>query len=443
MGSYGFYFRPSERRGEHRGRLYLRVMHEGQSRSVTTSYRIMPDEWDGAGRQLIIPDGNSERSRLLSDYEGSMICDLRRMNVIIEELEKEGRYTVDDIMYRYHSIIFGNTLEIYAGSLADELERYGYERTARAYRTAAARVTRFNGGRDIKMEHITVGMINDFQQALKAEGKSMNTVSFYMRTIRAICNKATEEGRIQRRIENPFAGVYTGVSPSRKLALTSGELALLSELDSTFLRQEFTEPLQQALAMFLFCYYARGMCFVDMAHLKKSDIKGDTIYYRRKKTGQMLEVMVLPAMRRILDRFARIGAGEYLFPVITNPYGDLRLQYESGLSLQNQRLKKIAAMAGIGKKISTHCARHSWATVAKNEGLPLAVISEGLGHASQKTTEIYLASLEQSVLDWASIVVSRAITPGRRMGDGRKRNRSPAACSYGYSLHRFRYDGYN
>jgi integrase len=157
------------------------------------------------------------------------------------------------------------------------------------------------------------------------------------------------------------------------------------------------------------------MCFVDMAHLKKSDIKGNTIRYRRKKTGQVIELIVVPAMHRILERFVPLTAGsEYLFPIITNPKKNLRLQYESGLRLQNQRLKKIAAGCGIDKNISTHCARHSWATVAKSKGLPLAVISEGLGHANQKTTEIYLASLEQSLLDMASIVVSEAIYPQQR-----------------------------
>jgi integrase len=266
-------------------------------------------------------------------------------------------------------------------------------------------------------------MINDFQQSLKAEGKSLNTISFYMRTLRAIYNRAIDEGRIRRRIENIFAGVYTGVAQSRKLALTSNELARLIDADTA---KTLPDTLQQSLAMFLFCYHARGMCFVDMAHLKKNDISENTIRYRRKKTGQTLEVKIVPAMRRILNRFAATKS-EYIFPIITESNKDPRLQYESGLRLQNKRLKKIAALLNINKPLSTHVSRHSWATVAKNEGLPLAVISEGLGHSSQRTTEIYLASLEQSHLDYASIVVSEAICGSRHTKGktGRKRNRSP------------------
>jgi hypothetical protein len=100
-----------------------------------------------------------------------------------------------------------------------------------------------------------------------------------------------------------------------------------------------------------------------------------------------------------------------MFPIITDPKKDLLLQYTSGLRLQNQRLKRISQLYGIKNSFSTHSARHSWATVAKSASLPLAVISEGLGHTNQRTTEIYLASLERSVIDYASRVVSDAIIP--------------------------------
>jgi integrase len=342
--------------------------------------------------------------------------DLRRMEGVIRELGREGDYTVEEIMARYKNVMSGNSVKVYAERLAEELDRNGYERTARAYRTAAARLVKFNGGVDVKLERITAPLVGDFQQTLKVEGRSMNTISFYMRTLRAIYNKAVAEGRIPHRIESPFSGVYTGVSATRKLALTSEELARLSAFDPTAPgAKELPENFRQSLAMFLFCYHARGMCYVDMANLKKSDLQRDTIRYSRQKTGQQIEIKVQPSLRRILDWFAPQTAGsEYLFPVIADKEKSPRRQYESGLRTQNQRLKLIAKVAGIQKRFSTHCARHSWATVARNEGLPLAVISEGLGHTNQKTTEIYLASLERSVLDHASRVVSEAIDPHRK-----------------------------
>jgi integrase len=373
------------------------------------------------------------------EYEEGMNCELRRISSIVHELEAHGGYTVDDIMSRYRSVMSDNSVGAYAELLAVELEQGGYDRTARAYRTAAARLIGWSGS-DVKLEHITAVMMNDFQQSLKSQGRSMNTISFYMRTLRAIYNKAVAEGRLRRTADNPFAGVYTGIAPTRKRALTSNQLARLSEFDPTAptmptddarcphdfpLSQPLSQQLQQSLAMFLFCCHARGMCFVDMAHLKKSDVRGDIIRYLRKKTGRHIELRLLPSMRRIIEWFAPLTAGsEYLFPVITDPHKSSRLQYESGLRVQNRRLRQIAAILGIGKPVSTHTARHSWATVAKNAGLPLAVISEGLGHSSQRTTQIYLASLEQSVLDSASRVVSDAIGAYQpaKPGRGKKRD---------------------
>jgi integrase len=429
------------------------VVHGSESRSVTTDYKILPEDWDAACRRLIIPYGRSTRSRQLVEMESAMLCDLRRMDGVIRELEREGPYTVDELMSRYRSVMSGNTFCAFTEKLASEMENTGNSRTAKAYRTASGRLRAFNGGKDINPEHISSSLISEFQQFLKAEGRSMNTISFYMRTLRAIYHKAIAEGRIHRSAENPFAGVYTGVSTTRKLALTSTDLAALSTFDPTVSgkkvdNEELPEHLGQALAMFLFCYHARGMCFVDMANLKKSDLRGDTIRYRRHKTGQAIELKVLPAMRRIIDWFGPHTAGNrYMFPIITDPGKNHRLQYESGLRLQNQRLKKVGAMCGIGKRFSTHCARHSWATVAKSAGLPLAVISEGLGHTNQRTTEIYLASLERSIIDHASKVVSEAISggerparkPGRPAGSGG----AGASTGTGYGAYGgFGYPGY-
>ncbi len=349
MPSYGFCFRASERKGGGAGRLYLRVVHGGESRSVTTEHRILPEEWDASRRRLIIPYNHSSRSRELALIESSLLGAVGRMARVVELLEGENphasHYTIDRLMAHYRDLTVGNTFCALAERLASGLDHDGYRRTA----------------------------------------------------------------------DNPFAGVYTGTAPTRKRALSQADLATLSSLDPTVTEgrpesQHLPEPLGRALAMFLFCYHARGMCFVDMANLKKSDLRGNTIRYRRVKTGQSIELKVLPAMRRIIEWFApRTVGSRYLFPVITDPEGDVLLQYESGLRIQNIRLKRIAALCGITVCISTHVARHSWATVARNAGLSLAIISEGLGHTHQRTTEIYLASLERSIIDRASQMVSEAI----------------------------------
>ncbi len=346
-------------------------------------------------------------------YQWAMHSDIRRLESVVNELERRGPYTAGDVTARYRSLT-GWGLSAYTEKLARELEESGCNSTARTYRNAVARFREFNDGHDVGFEYITAPTVREFQVSLKGKGLSANTVAFYIRTLRVIYNKAANEMYITQPTENPFAGIFTGVAATRKRALTMKEIAVLSSLDPTLEQgnNSLSESDKKALAMFLFCCHARGMCFVDMAHLKKSNVHGDVIRYRRRKTGRVIEVKILPAMRRILDWMAPATAdSDYLFPVITDPSQDILRQYESGLRLQNICLKRIAKHCGLSpERLTTHVSRHSWATIARDQGLPLAVISEGLGHSNQRTTEIYLASLEQSVLDSASLLVSKAIS---------------------------------
>ncbi|MDE7467018.1 MAG: tyrosine-type recombinase/integrase, partial [Muribaculaceae bacterium] len=71
----------------------------------------------------------------------------------------------------------------------------------------------------------------------------------------------------------------------------------------------------------------------------------------------------------------------------------------------NHNLKKIASKVGISIQLTLYVARHSWAAAAKAKGIPLSVISEGMGHDSEATTQIYLASLDTSIVDKANSLI--------------------------------------
>jgi len=206
--------------------------------------------------------------------------------------------------------------------------------------------------------------------------------------------------------------VYTGIQPTRKKAIEAKDIRQLERwVKKEELRKKvFPEPLVSSVYYFLFCFYARGMSYVDMAYLKKSDIRNGVLRYRRKKTGQYLEIRIIRELQEIIDFFSsRVVDSPYLFPIIHRKNKSGRLQYESGLRLQNKRLKEISREAGLDYPLSTHVARHTWATIAKKEHIPLSVISEGLGHTSPKTTAIYLASFDNNTLDQANVKVIKAI----------------------------------
>jgi len=211
------------------------------------------------------------------------------------------------------------------------------------------------------------------------------------------------------------------------MALLSADLLLVDTKKKESSKN--MESLSIAQRLFLFSFHARGMSFVDVAFLKKADIRNNILTYRRRKTGQQLEMTVSPEMRRIINSFSNdTKYSPYLFPIIKIPGRNEYRQYETALKLQNRRLKQLAAWIGLSRssielstincspreanivcQLSTHYARHTWASLAKELNYPLAVISEGLGHTSEKTTSIYLSSFDRTVLDSMNRRISRAV----------------------------------
>ncbi|MDR2005354.1 MAG: site-specific integrase [Prevotella sp.] len=301
----------------------------------------------------------------------------------------------------------------YALGLAVELEASGRLRTARAYRSSIKRLSVFTGRRDIAFTAVTRDLIESFERRLREEGMSPNTISFYMRNLRAIYYKSREEGLCEEGVRNPFKHVFTGFHKTRKRALDTTRMRELHHLDyNLWLEQGLgacgtrQSALYTAWRQFIFCFHARGMCFVDMAYLRKESIADGLIRYYRKKTGGLIEVKVTPVMQKLIDSFSEeTRDSPYVFPVIRQSDKSPRLQYESALSLQNKRLKRLARCSGIGVPLTTHVARHSWASIAKSGNTPLWVISEGLGHSSEKVTYTYLSQLERSRLDIANETV--------------------------------------
>ena len=174
----------------------------------------------------------------------------------------------------------------------------------------------------------------------------------------------------------------------------------IKELDLTL-----KPHLDYARDMFLFSFYTRGMSFIDMAYLKKSDLKNGTITYRRRKTGQQLTVKWEKCMEDIIAKYGENTATCYLLPIITNPCSNERTQYRNAICRINVALKEVAGLAGLNIPLTMHVARHCWASVAKSKNIPLSIISEGMGHDSEETTRIYLASLDTSVVDKANSLI--------------------------------------
>lgn len=279
----------------------------------------------------------------------------------------------------------------------EQLEKRNKLSTAINYRNALKSFSSFIGNKDISFRQINETLISDYNDLLKSKNVVRNTISFYMRILRAVYNKAVKEGLAKQTF--PFKNVYTGVDRTRKLAIDEDIIIKLMNLDL-----EKYPHLAFSRDLFIFSYCTRGMSFIDIAFLKKRDIANDYISYRRKKTGRLLTIRIEPCITNIIRRYSSLTVhSEYLFPLIkSSTPEEAHKQYQTALGYHNRKLKKLAEMIGISVSLSSYTPRHTWATVARNHNIPISVISAGLGHTSEKTTLIYLASLENSVINRAN-----------------------------------------
>lgn len=283
----------------------------------------------------------------------------------------------------------------------DRLKRAGKIRTSETYASALSSFRRFRGGKDVALRRISGTLMQEYEAWLTQRGLIPNSIGFYLRILRAVYNRAVREEKTSDR--RPFDNVYTGVAKTMKRALPLSAIRKIAGLDLSE-----SPAIDYARDIFMMSFYLRGMSFIDMAFLKKSDLRHGSVSYRRHKTGQHLTIGWEPEMQRILDKYPR-NPTKYLLPIITAPTADERKTYRNRSYNINRNLKEVAKRAGIATSLTLYVARHSWASIARTEGIPLSVISAGMGHDSEATTRIYLSALDTALVDRANSRILRRL----------------------------------
>ncbi len=275
-------------------------------------------------------------------------------------------------------------------------------RTSETYEATLNSFKRFRKGVDLALDDINSDVMLAYESYLRSVGVSPNSSSFYMRNLRAVYNRAVDRGLVQQR--TPFKYVYTGVDKTVKRAVPLKIIRKIKQMDFTN-RPTF----DYARDMFMLSFYTRGMSFVDMAHLKKRDLQSGVLSYRRRKTGQKLFIKWEKCMQEIVDKYDT-SESNYLLPII-KPHSDVdeRKQYIYAAHNINRCLKMIGKRLRLPVPLTLYVARHSWASIAKSKNIPLSVISEGMGHDSEITTRIYLASLDTVAVDKANSIILKSL----------------------------------
>ena len=416
MTSIKVKFRPSTVDGKEGG-LYFQIIHNRVVRQLNTDYKVLAEEWDAESESVIV---NGNRSNLLLGIQERLAWDVARLEKVVRSLETERRrFTADDVIAMFHKLTKESSLFTFMHGVIAQLKQLGKIRTSETYTATLNSFMAFRDEQDVPLDGISSDMMLMYEAHLKARGVRMNTISFYMRNLRAVYNRAVEKGLTQP--NNPFRHVYTGVDKTVKRAIPIKAIKALKELDLSM-----KPSLDFARDMFLFSFYTRGMSFVDIAYLKKTDLQNGILTYRRRKTGQELSIKWEKCMAEIIAKYPE-NKTDYLLPIIKEEgngrnsvshqaclngrvvtdegKANERRQYDNTLHLVNYRLKELSTMLKLQRPLTMYVARHSWASAAKAKNVPLSVISEGMGHDSEATTQIYLASLETSVVDKANKMI--------------------------------------
>lgn len=393
MTSIKIKFRPSTVDGKEGG-IYFQIIHNRVVRQLNTEYKVFEEEWNAESENIVI---KGSRSNFLLGIQERLSWDATRLEKVVRSLEIERRrFTADDIISMFHKLTKESSLFTFMHGVIAQLKQLGKIRTSETYTATLKSFMAFRESQDVPLDGISSDMMLLYEAHLKTRDVSMNTISFYMRNLRAVYNRAVEKGLTPQ--NNPFRHVYTGVDKTIKRAIPIKEIKALKELDLSL-----KPSLDFARDMFMFSFYTRGMSFIDMAYLKKSDLQNGILTYRRRKTGQQLSIKWEKCMEDIVSKYPQ-NQTDYLLPIIKETVNERR-QYDNALHLVNYHLKDLSSMLKLQRPLTMYVARHSWASAAKAKNIPLSVISEGMGHDSEATTQIYLASLETSVVDKANKMI--------------------------------------
>lgn len=400
MTSIKVKFRPSSVIGKE-GTIFYQLIHDRRTKQILTDYKLYPTEWNDKRSQIVI-SANTERRAVLQSIRERIRWDVERLNKIAKRFDDKGiDHFTEDVISEYERYSNEYSLFNFMESVIVSLKQRGKTRTAETYKTTLNSFKKFRKGEDIMLDDIDFELMENYEAHMKNKGIVPNTTSFYMRILRATYNRAVEKEMIEQR--NPFRHVYTGIDKTVKRALP---LAIIKKIKSMDLK--LNKSMDYARDIFMLSFYLRGMSFIDMAYLRKSDLKDGFITYRRRKTDQLLIIEWTNEMQAILDKYQK-NPTQYLFPIIKSTGANERNQYRNAGYNINQALKKVAKKASVNIPLTMYVARHSWASAAKAKGIPVSVISEGMGHDSEATTQIYLASLDTSIVDNANSIILKAL----------------------------------
>ena len=326
---------------------------------------------------------------------------------IISEIEKKGRAFSFDL-FESEFIALGEETSVFAlfNSIIRDLESEERIGTAISYRNALNALKKFRNNKDLLFADLTVTFLKDFERHMR-KNLSVTSIGIYMRSLRTIYNRAIDKSIVGQN-DYPFRQYKIPSEGAMKRALTKQQVLNIYNYEALPHSSEWF-----AQNYWLLSYLCQGMNFTDIAFLKNENIYDGRINYIRRKTKRtaksvkLLSIKITPPVAEIIQNLRNptsIKPGDFVFPILDGSMDAIRQKaaINQFVKITNKWLKKIADKLEINFKLTSYVARHSYATVLKRSGVATNIISESLGHYSEKTTQVYLDGFEKQVIDEAN-----------------------------------------
>lgn len=380
----------------------LTVYFLGVKRRYKLPHYFTKDEWEKLNSPRLRDTKLKDEKIKLDSYTGD------RFENALKKIE--GQFTFE----KFEDVYFNNdksqllNKDVYAqfNKVINERENTGKVGTAAIYRSALNSIKKFRS--KLNFNQITPEFLREYEVYMKKDGLSMTYISINLRHLRAIYNTAIHEGIIKD-YDYPFSQSRNDKKykikkgSNKNIALTTDELKRLRQYEPESVAQ------RSAYLFWWFSFYCNGMNVKDICQLQHKHIKGDTIEYFRSKTIET-ETQIKPIRFKLSKSISSIignlgnqddSPDAYIFTILS--HGDsaqtIRKKVQNLTRVINTHMKKISTKKlEIGKTITTYTARHSFATYMYRTGSSIEEISEALGHASIETTQRYLASFDEEVL---------------------------------------------
>jgi len=370
--------------------IIYRITHHKKVYTINSGTSILEQYWD------------YEHSEINKEYTNYKLINLKLLKGYFK-IEKSILTLDDDFtIEKLRNIIKGEasnqskSFKKFAQELIDQMFTTNNTGNAIVYRTATNRFLVFCG-KDVPFDKIDYKLLDKFRHHLLLSGLKQNSISNYLRTIRAIYNKAIKY-KIVDRAKYPFYDISIKSQRTANRAISKADIKALNNLPI-----EENSPSWRALKYFMLSFYLRGISFTDMAYLKNSNIISGRIHFERRKTHKIYSVKLFTPAEEIINNLHQMDHN-YLLPILPNNIVEDSLEakriIKQWIKTTNKYLKRLSLEINSKITITTYCSRHSFATIAKHLGYSNELIAEALGHEyGNKITNIYLDAFDANRID--------------------------------------------